>query len=201
MLKVYLLGRLSVVLGDQVVVGFRSVKTQALLGYLAMQREPVRRTTLIELLWPDYDHRAGLASLRSSLVNLHALLGNHIVISRTDIKLIDYWCDAAVVGTRTTKLALMPGCEGIDSPMFQAWLRQLHSPPPIGAREWGNGGDTHLASVQDALVILSNLGWSTEATKALNDLGAWMLGEGHLEEAEQFTHYSRFMTKTKRRRQ
>ncbi len=199
MLKIYLLGHLGVTLNGQTIVGFRSVKTTAILGYLAIRQEPVRRSELIELVWPDYKHKARLASLRSALANLRDLLGDHINIARYDVELVNYWCDANVVGTRTTKLTLMPGCEGIDSVSFQSWLRSLQTPPPYTAKRADYQYDSTLSSVQDALVMLSNLGWGTEATKALTDLGAWMLDAGHPNEAEQLANYASFIARPSRK--
>lgn len=195
MLRIYLLGRLDATLDDQVIQGFRSIKTQAILGYLAIRQASIRRSELIALFWPNFVRQAGLSSLRSSLMNLHALLGDHISISRNDVQLVNYWCDANAVGTRTTNLVLMPGCEGIASPKFQAWLRNLKAPPHHEKKETSSQDD-NLDLVKSALITLSGLGWNEEATRAMIGLGTWLLDAGHATEAEQFTQYAKFMSNT-----
>lgn len=184
MLHIYLLGRYRATLDQHAVVGFRSLRTQAILAYLAMRGDCVSRTELVHLLWPDYSRNAGLASLRSALTNLRHLTPENLIISRYDVRLTNYWCDALVVGTRTTNLTFLPGFEGIDSPDFQRWVYQLSSRasslPTIRTNT-----PQDLDSVQNALVMLGSLGCETTALDALGRLSQWLRQAHYAKEARE----------------
>lgn len=90
-LEIKLLGTFQVKLDGDVLTGFRSDKTRALLAYLAVENtRPHRRDWLASLLWADYDDHAAHRSLTSALANLRQLfspLGNWATLdaSRSDV--------------------------------------------------------------------------------------------------------------------
>lgn len=74
-LEITLLGTFQARLDGELLTGFRSDKTRALLAYLAVEAgRPHRRDWLAALLWGDYDDRSARRSLSSALANLRQLL-------------------------------------------------------------------------------------------------------------------------------
>jgi DNA-binding SARP family transcriptional activator len=69
-----LLGRLRLERDGFPVNGFESRKAQALLGYLAVQGQPVTRSHLADLFWSDKPEARGRGNLSRVLNNLAALL-------------------------------------------------------------------------------------------------------------------------------
>lgn len=100
-LAVSLFGAFNLTVHDQTEVSFRSNKARALLAYLLLTHaQPILRTTLSELLWPDYHPESARVNLRQTLANLRDSIApyellytdrNHVQlnIDRTII-----WCDA-----------------------------------------------------------------------------------------------------------
>jgi DNA-binding SARP family transcriptional activator len=72
-------------------------KAIALLAYLAVTGESHRRSSLVNLLWPDYDRTRGRAALRRTLYALRkALAGAWLQVDREEIGLdltADVWVD------------------------------------------------------------------------------------------------------------
>ncbi len=88
-----LLGPLAV-RWQQQPLAFRSNKIRALLAYLALQRQPVRRETLAALLWGEYasakaasNLRTALSQLRRSLQPVLADAAAELLISRQTVQL------------------------------------------------------------------------------------------------------------------
>lgn len=76
-LRIHLLGPTIVWRPDGTMVEgplWRRVKVRALLVYMVLQRGPVPRETLIEVLWPDLDYEAGLRNLNTTVYNLRRSL-------------------------------------------------------------------------------------------------------------------------------
>lgn len=74
-LEITLLGTFQARLDGEVVAGFRSDKTRALLAYLAVEgTRSHRRDWLAALLWGDFEDRSARRSLSSALANLRQLL-------------------------------------------------------------------------------------------------------------------------------
>jgi len=72
-------------------------KAVALLAYVAITGESHRRDSLVNLLWPEYDHTRGRAALRRTLCALRkALAGDWLEVDRESIGLnprADIWLD------------------------------------------------------------------------------------------------------------
>jgi DNA-binding SARP family transcriptional activator len=74
-LEINLLGTFQAKLDGEVVTGFRSDKTRALLAYLLVEGTRThRRDWLATLLWGEFDDRSARRSLSSALANLRHLL-------------------------------------------------------------------------------------------------------------------------------
>ncbi len=76
-LRIHLLGPTIVWRPDGTLVEgplWRRVKVRALLVYLVLQKGPVPRETLIDVLWPDLDYEAGLRNLNTTVYNLRRSL-------------------------------------------------------------------------------------------------------------------------------
>ena len=73
-LRLSLLGPLQAVIDDEQLSGLTSVKIQALLAYLAVERRPHSRDVLAELLWPERPARNAAQNLRKSLSRLKGAL-------------------------------------------------------------------------------------------------------------------------------
>lgn len=99
-----LLGSFHITVDGQPVHRFRSNKVRALLAYLVMAHpHPLLRTTLTELLWPDYNEESARVNLRQTLASLRENLSpyellftdrNHVQFA---IKPVNVWCDALLV--------------------------------------------------------------------------------------------------------
>ncbi len=72
-------------------------KAVALLVYLAVTRQPQRRASLVNLLWPEYDRQHGRAALRRTIYVLkRALAGNWMEVDHQTVLLLpdaDIWVD------------------------------------------------------------------------------------------------------------
>lgn len=91
-LEIRLLGTFQAKLDGDVLTGFRSDKTRALLAYLAMENtRPHRRDWLAALLWGNYDDRAARRSLSSALANLRQLLSPLGNLAALDASRSDVW--------------------------------------------------------------------------------------------------------------
>ncbi|WP_412030896.1 AAA family ATPase [Halomonas sp. ML-15] len=92
-----LFGHFSLMLGEDSLSQFSYDKVKALLVYLLLHRQPVNRSTLAELLWPDQGLSSGRTNLRHALHCLRQSLGDQaervLVVSRQTIafKLPDEW--------------------------------------------------------------------------------------------------------------
>jgi adenylate cyclase len=100
--------------GEPVTIGRR--KAVALLAYLAVTGQRHRRDTLVNLLWPDYDHTRGRAALRRTLFTLNkALAPGFLAVDRSEIGLASgalarVWVDVQVFHENLT------GCDAHDDP-------------------------------------------------------------------------------------
>jgi DNA-binding SARP family transcriptional activator/predicted ATPase len=86
-LALYLLGPPRIE-RDGVPIQVDTRKAIALLAYIAVTEESHRRASLINLLWPEYDHTRGRAALRRTLYALRkALAGDWLEVDREEIGL------------------------------------------------------------------------------------------------------------------
>lgn len=86
-LELRLLGHVQISYGGLPVTGFVSNKSQALLCYLAVTRQPHTRDDLAVLLWSDMPEAEAKANLRVALCNLRRLLPDHIIADRKTVAL------------------------------------------------------------------------------------------------------------------
>ena len=143
-LTIRLLGTPTVIRDSELLEGFISVKSRALLFYLAMKPGIHSRQTLAALLWPETTETAAAKNLRNVLSNLRKLVGAHIDITRRTVAfrrdaayLLDveqfsallerYRRDKADTGILEQAVLLYAGdfLEGfhvVDSDIFEAWL-------------------------------------------------------------------------------
>ncbi|MFN8492585.1 MAG: NB-ARC domain-containing protein [Caldilineaceae bacterium] len=95
-----LFGAFQITVNGEAVTRFRSNKARALLIYLVLTHpRPVLRTTLSELLWPDYTSPSAQANLRQTLANLRDLFTPFDLIDadrqyvRLCVEPASVWCD------------------------------------------------------------------------------------------------------------
>jgi len=104
-LRIRLLGNPAAFVGDEPVTGFVSIKSQALLYYLAATEESHRRDVLAALLWSDVPDATARRNLRDILSNLRQLIGPFLAITRQNVSLnpdAQINCDSqAFLGTLT----------------------------------------------------------------------------------------------------
>jgi len=73
-IAISLFGTFQVTVAEKPTHKFRTTKSRALLAYLVMARgQPVLRSTLTQLLWPDYLDTSARASLRQAVADLRKL--------------------------------------------------------------------------------------------------------------------------------
>lgn len=95
-LNLRLLGTPEVSFGGTRVGGFISAKAQALLFYLATTGTIHAREVLATLLWGDMPTAQAGKNLRNALSNLRSLVGDFLIITRSDVKFDRtraYWFD------------------------------------------------------------------------------------------------------------
>ncbi|MFO7539731.1 MAG: protein kinase [Chloroflexota bacterium] len=93
-LSLYLLGPFRAELEGELLTDFRTRKVQALLIYLAAERQAHKRDLLLELLWPGLPERSARSNLRQIIYYLRQLLPDApnngqplIIVNRQDIQL------------------------------------------------------------------------------------------------------------------
>lgn len=90
-LEIHLLGGFEVVLDGRPVTDFETAATRALLARLASEPgQPLPRSTLAELLWPDRPAGRALSNLRHSLAVLRRAIGDRAV-DRTVLRSTRDW--------------------------------------------------------------------------------------------------------------
>ena len=109
------LGSLQVTLTDGSTAKFPSVKTRALLVYLAVESDrPHRRDALIGLLWPDEPEQTARHNLRQALSSLRQTIGDsaaqppYLHITRDEIQFnatSDYTLDVASFNAHLAAIA------------------------------------------------------------------------------------------------
>ncbi|MCA9982219.1 MAG: hypothetical protein KDD89_15350, partial [Anaerolineales bacterium] len=80
--QLFLMGTVAIQDGDERLEQFRSHRAVALLSYLVCQTQPIPRSELVELIWPDKSKKRGRANLRWALNYLGKLLPDCWVVSR-----------------------------------------------------------------------------------------------------------------------
>lgn len=193
MLKLSLLGPVRVRLDDRPLSHFYSVKTQALLCYLAVESDrPHPRAKLTGLLWPEFAQRDANRSLRQALFQLNKTLDNPrrqlLLISRDEVQFNPagpHWLDVAEFTSRLQQGELQPAVElyrgpfldsfaVADSPPFEEWLQStretLHQQMVSGlsrlTEEAAAQGD-HAAAQHYAAQTLAHAPWQEDAHRAL----------------------------------
>jgi DNA-binding SARP family transcriptional activator len=138
MKRLFLMGAVRIEDGDRILDQFRSRRAAALLIYLVCQRQPVPRSELVELIWPDKPEKRGRANLRWSLNYLGKLLPDCWRVSRQTAQFQpgeEWWVDVLalqealaaddLVGLETAVAAAGEFCRGFylnESPQFETWL-------------------------------------------------------------------------------
>lgn len=100
--------------------GFRSVKNEALLAYLALAgSRPYTRAALAGLLWPDQPEEAARRNLRQAIFQLRSVLGKHSNALAADQNNVRFngervWVDALAF------TSLLDACRRHDHPDLQS---------------------------------------------------------------------------------
>lgn len=106
-LELALLGNPELRLAGQPLGKFRSVKTYALLYYLAVTRRTQSRMTLAGLFWGDVEEYYARRNFNRTLSDLTQFVGNHLVIDRHTVAFAHnqpYWLDVEVLEKAATTL-------------------------------------------------------------------------------------------------
>lgn len=100
MLSLRLLGRCTVLMGNEHPVDLGSRKAQALFVYLAMTVKPTARDTLAALFWPEMAERAAKNNLRTTLAMLKQQFDTYLHITSATVafnRQLPYQCDAEIL--------------------------------------------------------------------------------------------------------
>lgn len=137
--SIRLMGPLFIEVDGRPVGGFRSHKTLALLAYLIIERRPVARNYLAELLWPEATTSEGRGHLRRALHDLSQKLPGALwvdyytaqfdpaLFTHTDLAQFDALRQQGDPASLQAAAALCRGqlLEGValdDCPIYEAWL-------------------------------------------------------------------------------
>jgi predicted ATPase/DNA-binding SARP family transcriptional activator len=85
MLRMKLLGEVSVWLGDEPLAGLQSRTAEALLIYLACQPKPFSRQHLAEFFWEERDPEQSATNLRVALSLLRKKVGDYLIVTRQTV--------------------------------------------------------------------------------------------------------------------
>ena len=86
-LKLALLGRPQILLGDEPLSHLKSQKAQALIFYLAVTGQEQSREALAGLLWPDKTEARARNNLRVEVARLRSHLAEHLDIQRRSLRM------------------------------------------------------------------------------------------------------------------
>ena len=103
-LALSLLGGVHIALDGAPLTGFVTLKSQALLCYLAVTGRPHSRDALAALLWGDTPEEDAKASLRQVLWNLQKVVGAHVSITRQTVafdRSVPHWLDVDAFSSAT----------------------------------------------------------------------------------------------------
>jgi predicted ATPase/DNA-binding SARP family transcriptional activator len=138
LLKISLLGGVSLTLDDAPITELPTRKAEALIIYLACRRRAVAREVLAELLWDERGQEQGLANLRSILSNLRQPLAPYLTVTRQTIAFNQssrHWLDVAAFEAL--------GASAEDASALQAaalyrgdFLEGFHLRESVGFEEW-----------------------------------------------------------------
>jgi adenylate cyclase len=150
-LAIRLLGPLEVSVEGEPVTHFETLKTRALLAYLAAEADrPHRREALAEMLWPDREEGAALANLRHTLRSLRLAIGDYeteppfLLATREAITLNpdgDSWVDArtfagSLAGMERKEVPELEALEQALGLYRSAFLEDLSLPDSALFEEW-----------------------------------------------------------------
>lgn len=142
-LTLTLFGMPEVVVDGTVQTTFHSVKSRALLYYLAVTERPHARIALATLLWEGLPASNALSNLRKALTDLRKVVGDHLEISRESVTFV--YSDNVTVDVCRFMVLLsaenptlsqlestinlwrgdfLEGFSVRDSAEFEAWLQQ-----------------------------------------------------------------------------
>jgi predicted ATPase/DNA-binding SARP family transcriptional activator len=150
-LAIRLLGPFEVTLDGEPITQFETLKTRALLAYLAAEvGSPHRREALAEMLWPDRPEGAARANLRHTLRSLRLAIGDHeaeppfLITTRETVALnpdVDTWADVRDFAGSLSGLERMenPDPEALEKALAsyrEPFLEDLSVPDSALFEEW-----------------------------------------------------------------
>ena len=115
LLRLFTLGNLRFLRGDEPLDRFETRKADALLVYLACNRRSYPREVLADLLWDERSQEQAMSNLRVVLTSLRKNLEAYLVITRESVALnreTQIWTD---VGEFEERLNTLRGTAGITS--------------------------------------------------------------------------------------
>lgn len=85
-IRIQLLGKVALTIGDREISRFTTSRNAALLAYLALHPNPVERSRVAQALWPDKDPDAAKSGLRTALYSIEKDIGHGILeATRVDV--------------------------------------------------------------------------------------------------------------------
>lgn len=131
--------------GRQIQSVLAQPKRLCLLAYLALQAEPVTRSTLVALFWPDKDEERARNALSQALFYLRRSMGNSVVENvagdRIRVSAETVWFDAREVlaaydrGERANEGHGADDLGAVDPDFFRGWNSDDNQP----VQEWLDG--------------------------------------------------------------
>lgn len=188
-LALSLFGPFQVLLDGQVICGFRSDKTRALLAYLAVEEgRPHARAALAALLWPELPNATALYYLRNALSNLREALGDR---GDEDDAAATAGAPPPILRSSRGTVQLNPAADiQIDTVEFARLLAGCPSPEALDQvvalvrgpfLEGFSIGDS---AAFDEWLLFKREQFDRQTLSALQTLAAYEIEHGHYEKAE-----------------
>ena len=140
LLKIRLLGGVSLTLDDAPIADLPTRKAEALLVYLVCRRRAVAREVLAELLWDERGQEQGLANLRSILSSLRQQLKPYLLVTRQTIAFnhaSHFWLDVAAFETQVAAADQDIAALRAAAALYQGdFLEGFYLRESVGFEEW-----------------------------------------------------------------
>lgn len=188
-LSLRMLGAFDVQSAAQSLRGFRSVKNEALLAYLALaNNRPFTRAALAGLLWPDQPEEAARRNLRQALFQLRSVLGKHATALAAEPNSVRFggegvWTDAFAF------TSLINTCQRHDHPALESCpscMKRLAEAADLYRGEFLHGLFIDDSPPLEEWMLMQREWFHARCMEALDLLASWHEATGDFTSAHRY---------------